>query len=402
MNIIRGWEDIVKISEKTSVIIWGAGNLGHRLLQEIRVNGLKNVYIYDENDLKTNDMKERITLQQIKCEMDEFVAVIAVADENIADEISIKILMLNEKAQIFRYAPKDGEYLKQKLKEQGFYNGVKSVKALDDFNARKMLEEKINNEEPFLCSRWGSVEGNAVYADLSGIFTDNEIFSLKNNAGFYPLDKESIHKFVEYSINAAKEIDVLAAGCWCIRIEELYRFYSPNAVLINSPMMCPVWENIAWTRSLKGKKVLVIHPFAKLMEKQYVHHDKLFESADILPQIDLKVYQAVQSMNGSLEFESWFDALEKMENDISMIDFDVALIGCGAYGMPLGAFIKSKLHKKAIHMGGALQLLFGIKGKRWEHENFNYQYKLYNEYWVRPTDDLKPKNYKQVENGCYW
>lgn len=91
-----------------------------------------------------------------------------------------------------------------------------------------------------------------------------------------------------------------------------------------------------------------------------------------------------------------------MQDDISHIDFDIALIGCGAYGMPLGAFIKSQMHKKAIHMGGTLQILFGIKGKRWEENGYDYQYKLYNEYWVRPTDDLKPKNYKDVEGGCYW
>ena len=85
--------------------------------------------------------------------------------------------------------------------------------------------------------------------------------------------------------------------------------------------------------------------------------------------------------------------------DITDIDFDIALLGCGAYGMPLGAFIKEKLHKQAVHAGGQLQLLFGIKGKRWDAGSVS---KLYNEYWVRPTDDLKPDNYVEVENGCYW
>ena len=45
--------------------------------------------------------------------------------------------------------------------------------------------------------------------------------------------------------------------------------------------------------------------------------------------------------------------------------FDVAIIGCGAYGMPLAAMLK-QAGKQAIHLGGATQLLFGIKGKRWE------------------------------------
>lgn len=402
MNTVRGWEDIVRINDNSSVVIWGAGTLGRMLLQEMRVNGVRDVYVYDENDLKTNDIKESITLERIEYGLDRFMIVIAVANEQTADKISEKIWAFNEKTQICRYVPRDATYLKQKLKEQGFYNGIQENKTLDDQSAGQLLEQKINNDQPFLCSRWGSVEGDAVYADMAGIFTEQQIFSLKRNAGFYPLDIDSIHKFAEYSINAAKETDVLAAGCWCRRVEELYRLYSSNAILINASVLCPVWENTAWTRSLNGKKVLVVHPFAKLMEKQYAYHNKLFASPDILPEMDLKVYQAVQSMNGNSEFASWFSALDKMENDIGMIDFEVALIGCGAYGMPLGAFIKSALHKKAIHIGGALQLLFGIKGKRWEQEQFDYQHKLYNEYWVRPTDDLKPRNYKDVENGCYW
>ena len=50
-------------------------------------------------------------------------------------------------------------------------------------------------------------------------------------------------------------------------------------------------------------------------------------------------------------------------------DYDICLIGAGAYGFPLAAHVKRK-GKKAIHLGGALQLLFGVKGKRWEDPNY--------------------------------
>lgn len=49
-----------------------------------------------------------------------------------------------------------------------------------------------------------------------------------------------------------------------------------------------------------------------------------------------------------------------MKDEIDKQDYDIALIGCGAYGFPLAAHIK-RSGKKAIHLGGALQLLFGIK-----------------------------------------
>ena len=65
-------------------------------------------------------------------------------------------------------------------------------------------------------------------------------------------------------------------------------------------------------------------------------------------------------------------------------------------------FIKNKMHRQAMHIGGTLQVLFGIKGARWEGEPYNYDKKLYNEFWVRPGEKLKPQNYMDVEGGCYW
>ena len=88
-----------------------------------------------------------------------------------------------------------------------------------------------------------------------------------------------------------------------------------------------------------------------------------------------------------------------MKDEIAKKDFDIALIGCGAYGLPLASHVK-RLGKIGIHMGGCLQLLFGIKGQRWDSiKKIN---KFYNDSWVRPLEADKPKNYLKVENGCYW
>ena len=81
---------------------------------------------------------------------------------------------------------------------------------------------------------------------------------------------------------------------------------------------------------------------------------------------------------------------------------DVAIIGCGAYGFPLAAKLK-QAGKQAIHLAGATQLLFGIKGKRWEENTaFAYVQKFFNDAWVYPSDEDKPKAADKVEGGCYW
>ena len=89
--------------------------------------------------------------------------------------------------------------------------------------------------------------------------------------------------------------------------------------------------------------------------------------------------------------------LEEMEERIRPIDFDIALIGAGAYGALLCFYIKS-LGKMALQTGGATQTLFGIMGKRWE--NREHVAKYVNEYWIRPSK--KPAGYQKIEGGCYW
>ena len=59
-----------------------------------------------------------------------------------------------------------------------------------------------------------------------------------------------------------------------------------------------------------------------------------------------------------------------MKEDISKLDFDIALLGCGGYGLPLCNFIHKEMEKSTIYIGGGLQLLFGVMGKRWEKLDF--------------------------------
>lgn len=89
-----------------------------------------------------------------------------------------------------------------------------------------------------------------------------------------------------------------------------------------------------------------------------------------------------------------------MKEQIRNKDFDIALIGCGAYGMPLAAYVK-QLGKQAVHLAGWTQMLFGIYGKRWVEDQQEFS-KFINDYWIRPIKDETPISAKQVEGGCYW
>jgi len=49
-----------------------------------------------------------------------------------------------------------------------------------------------------------------------------------------------------------------------------------------------------------------------------------------------------------------------------LLSFDVALVSCGAWGPLVQAFLKRSLGASSVYLGGALQLHFGIWGKRWQ------------------------------------
>lgn len=223
------------------------------------------------------------------------------------------------------------------------------------------------------------------------------------NAGFFPDDGRYIEKYSERMLYDAGFLDVLLT--WFGWESLLIDANSGTINLVGLQEAEPWWQQNPWTRYLEGKKVLVVHPYAELIQHQYKYRDKLFHNKMVLPDFELKTLRAVQSIGGSVEgFDNWFDALKWMEDEMDKIDYDVALIGCGAYGFCLAAHAKRD-GKKAIHLGGALQLLFGIKGSRWEKKNYHpvFDYsKLFNEYWVRPGEVYRPENAERFEGACYW
>ena len=218
------------------------------------------------------------------------------------------------------------------------------------------------------------------------------------NAGFFPIDNKSLAHFADLITDVSKEIDILG-------IMTGYEFNLPeikDCKKVPIYLLEPFWSLKPWTAVLKGKKVLVIHPFEESIRNQYQKRELLFNNSDVLPQFaTLSTIKAVQSIGGETNgFDSWFDALHSMEKQIDNIDYDIALIGCGAYGMPLAAYCKRQ-GKKAVHLGGALQILFGIFGKRWEYDEYPHRH-LVNEHWTRPLDSEKPDNANNVEEACYW
>lgn len=298
----------------------------------------------------------------------------------------------------------------------------------DPEKASEMIYNLLSDDKPCMIARFGSTEMSAIINYLGVNSQQHSIWkfiqgkqpewwwnkSIMNQmqqwSGFFPPTPENMQRFGKMMIEDAKEVDLL--GSW-IKDEIYIQDYVSRAQIVHLRLLEPFWTNkTPWTKALERKNVLVVHPFAQLILKQYTEkRPLLFNNTDILPTFNLQVIEAIQSLGGENNgFHDWFEALQWMKNEIDKVNYDICLIGCGAYGFPLAAHVKRK-GKKAIHLGGSLQLLFGIKGKRWENPNYGVKEwgipygsysTLMNQYWVRPGESEKPKNANQVEGACYW
>jgi hypothetical protein len=282
--------------------------------------------------------------------------------------------------------------------------------------ANKLIYDALKSDMPCMIARYGSTE-MANLVNYIGVKKNNRskldfikgeslkwwwepsvMKQLQVWSGFFPPTQKNIEAFCDLMLKDTQQVDIL--GSWLYEERHLADGLT-NAKRIVLEDLEPFFCTNPWTKALEGKKVLVVHPFANTIEKQYNKRELLFDN-NLLPEFELKTIKAVQSVAGAeTEFKDWFEALEYMKQQIDATDYDICIIGCGAYGFPLAAHVK-RSGKKAIHMAGATQLLFGIIGKRWEDYVVWPYMNLFNEHWVRPEESEKPKNANVVEGACYW
>jgi hypothetical protein len=282
------------------------------------------------------------------------------------------------------------------------YNGVKIGNSNE---ANMQIREGLISDAPFMAARFGDAELRTIVYTIENqlglrVGFPEKISNIMHlNAGFFPPQPKYLKKYGELMIDCCGEVDVI--GVWYNLLEDyILKKYAPMAHCVEGDSLAPYLSQNPWSAALKGKKVLVIHPFEESIQQQYERRVFLFNNEKILPDFDLQTLKAVQTAAGEVsDFSDWFEALNSMYQEALSRDFEVAIIGCGAYGFPLAAMLK-RAGKKVVHLGGATQILFGIIGSRWERKPETA--KLINEYWVRPLEIERPQNAKKVEGGCYW
>jgi hypothetical protein len=227
------------------------------------------------------------------------------------------------------------------------------------------------------------------------------------HAGIAAPDSRSLDRFASIYLASLPFADLI--GMWREeRVEGMNQLVDwlsdPGAAFTGSFRDLEPWAAHAagaqpWTQALAGKTVLVVHPFVSSIQAQYERRRKIKTICDILPDFILTNIKPPVTFAGCEDASSWERNLQGLMGKVAREPFDVALIGCGAYGLPLGAFVK-QLGRIAIHLGGATQLLFGIRGNRWDQRPKYVPFM--DDSWVSPLKTERPPGADQVEQACYW
>ena len=268
------------------------------------------------------------------------------------------------------------------------------------------IKDKIDSDEILCAGKLGSSEYNFIISAMSGYVPHNVAELLHVNAGVYPFTEESFSKFYDVYLNAMSKLNIAAEWISSNQGGFVESFlldqYCPDSTRVPLRSLEPFYHEEPWSQSLQDKKVLVISPFQDSIEKQYKKRKKVWGDQNILPDFDLLTMKIPFSAGVSEpEYSSWYEALCVFREQIENVKPDFVMVGAGAWSLPLVAYCFD-LGIDSIHTGGGTQIIFGIKGGRWDKHDVISTF--FNDNWCRPMKKEIPDrlNNMTIDKGHYW
>ena len=291
----------------------------------------------------------------------------------------------------------------------------------ENSNLREYVSEKMSNGKPFIIPRIAGVENNLAMMGVISI-QDGKVSpefagllgkilpTMKKHAGIQISNTQSMCDYSQRYMSAFHKCEKYFwwepwGNVVCGGIAQSFDFVTTN---FQKPkfdaLALDVFHSIAcnpWTLALKGKRVLIVSPFADSFKDKVDTREKIY-GIDLFPECTLSFIKPPQTQGDTpsrefdVELKEFVVELEKIKDT-----FDIALCSCGGYGNLVCSELFD-MGKSAIYVGGVLQMYFGVYGARWLRERPDAMRLYMNEYWSRPNVEEKPTGFKTIEDSCYW
>ena len=259
-----------------------------------------------------------------------------------------------------------------------------------------------------LYGRFGTIE----YQTLMHPSSQSPI--LERNAGIFPAQGIFLKDWVHEYNQAVQRATVMAAG-WHPPFQPMELLYilgqNPQCTLIPLRSLEPYYSppEHMWTNAFAHQRVTFVSSFADTMALQYQkkHHIWPNTHEQLLPSSGqysfVRSYYSPAIAQGQAMWPSpiqnWKDAINLLESQVLATNPSIVVLGCGGLAMVLAKRLQEK-NIITIVLGGAIQILFGIKGHRWLNHDIIKTF--FNHHWVFPQEHEIPRGSKQIEGGCYW
>jgi hypothetical protein len=284
-----------------------------------------------------------------------------------------------------------------------------------------LLQTAIQQKKPLLIGRFGTIEMETV-----AWFTRYPLekypmakkLVLERNAGVFPAEDLWIERWCDAYRSAIKTSDALAVGWWLAGLEEerrlllLWHWDGKGTELRLrdlEPYYIPTPKD-RWTSLLQNQKVCVVSSFTDTIQRQLAKGEEVIwpgAGGSLWPAgvqwSFVRTGYSPALAQGSAGWEdspeNWQEAVDCVVRQVLETGADIVLIGCGGLGMVIGERLKAA-GKICIVMGGAIQVLFGVKGERWARHEIGQRF--WGPGWVWPDADEIPGAAGDVEGACYW
>ncbi len=227
------------------------------------------------------------------------------------------------------------------------------------------------------------------------------------HAGVFPADAAFAHDFAARFADAVRRFDSLGVTDDVPSIDRIVVHHGldhPVHFSAHEPdRSSPADDASCWLHHLRGRRVLIVCPFADLLAERATRETfeavwaktgkRWFEPASVSGiELPYGFEPATQR-----RFDTCLDLLDDVCARIDATDYDVALIAVGGLGALIAAHVKAR-GRVGISLGGHLQALFGVLGERWRKRE-EWQRSYINDAWIdmparyRPDSSLTDEDY---------
>lgn len=261
-----------------------------------------------------------------------------------------------------------------------------------------------NYTKPFTVTRYGIIESalvGKVYYNQSLSEFDRKY--TQNNAGIFFKDKYSIDKYCQAYLDSVYRSSLFTYYDAFTNLFTKHIINETKMPIAQAQCLEPFYfmdqDSYNFDKLIYDMRVLIISSHSDTMKEQVKSNniDNVFNKK-IWNKNNLLFMKPPVTLGQNHNNKDWSEHFEEFKTELDKIKdkYDIAFVSAGGYGILICDYMLTHHKKSAIYVGGALQILFGIKGARWDSKGY------YNTHWVNVLPSDTPKNYKTIEDGCYW